>query len=56
MQHVIEEIQMSTSLIIPGSLRLVGDGLIDTLIILLGMRNMIIPTHCLISIGIQFGL
>ena len=56
MQHVVEEIQMSTCLIIPGSLRLVGDGLIDTLIILLGMRYMIIPTHCLITIGIQFGL
>ena len=56
MQHVVEEIQMSTSLIIPGSLRLVGDGLINTLIILLGMLYMIIPTHCLIAVGIQFGL
>ena len=56
MQGSIEEIEVSTQLVVPGLLRLVGDSLFNIIVVLCGMLHVVVATHSILLMGIEVGL
>lgn len=55
-ETVAEEVQVSAQLVVPRSLWFIGDGVVDVVVIIVGMRYVIVATHGLLTIGVQLGL